>query len=209
MNRSETATMGGLAAENQGKQLDVLVVKEQVLVPVATLSVTALAMENPEDINDMFDKVDDTEKYDVLTLARKSPNLSTFVKLLEQANLADDIQRVEHVTLFAPTNEAFARMPKDKLKTLLSSENTALLSTMLQSHIIASDVSSGALRDNSRIRVTDNSYIPIGQPGTSGTNVTVGGAELVKSDIEAANGRIHVIDKVLLPSEDFQSGNTR
>ena len=187
--------------------LDVLVIQEQVTVPIATLPVAVLAMENTVDVNDMFEDIDDTEKYDVLALAKTSPNLSTFVRLIEQAELADDIQRVEKVTLFAPTNEAFAKMPKDKLESLLKTENIALLSRFLQTHILASDVSSVRLKDNDRIRLTESTYIPIETMNTG--SVMIGGSHLVNTDIEASNGRIHVIDSVLMPSEDIREEGMR
>ncbi|WP_066625473.1 fasciclin domain-containing protein [Rufibacter roseus] len=202
-NRTETSAMAGDAAMND---LDVLVIEEQVMVPLATLSVTALPMTNSVDIDDMFDNVGDTESYTTFELAKKSPNLSTFVMLIERANLADDLERVENLTLFAPTNEAFAKLPKEKLQSLLSSENTALLSSVLQAHILASDVSSARLDNNTRIRVSDKSYIPVDRT-MSGTVTTVGGAQIVKSDVEASNGRIHVIDSVILPSENILEDN--
>ena len=196
---SETAAMGGNTMDQN--ELEVLVVEEQVMVPVATVDITALAMNNPVEVNDMFEDLGDTEQYDVLTLARTNPNLSTFVKLIEQANLVDDLQRVEELTLFAPTNEAFAKMPKDKLESLLLSDNVAQLSRMLQAHVLTSEVTSLQLEDNTRIRVTDDSYIPI-ESRMAGNVTLVGGAQIVKGDIEASNGRIHVIDNVIMPSED-------
>lgn len=208
INRSETTATGGFASKSGKNQLDVLVIENKLMVPVATLSVTALAMENPVKINDMFDKIGDTEKYDAYALAKTSPNLSTFVKLIDQANLADDLQRVKEVTLLAPTNEAFAKMPREKLMSLIAPENTAYLSRVLQAHIIAKEVSSTQFQQNDRIRITEDSFIPIETTGV-GTNVRIGGAQLVKADVEVANGRIHVIDNVILPSEDFRKGNLR
>ena len=199
---SETATMGGKTATT-GEELEVLVIEEKVAIPVATVDVTALAMSNPEEIDEMFENVENTEQHDVLALARTSPNLSTFVKLMEQANLVDDLQRVEQITLFAPTNEAFSKMPQDKLKALVTAESAAALSRMLQAHIVSSDVASTQLEDNTRIRVTEDTYIPV-ETAAAGTSVTVGGANLLRSDIKASNGRIHIIDDVILPSEDFR-----
>jgi uncharacterized surface protein with fasciclin (FAS1) repeats len=205
---SATTTMGGMTSESGKNQLDVLVVESQVMVPVATIAVAALPMENTVEINDMFKGINDTEKYNAYALAKTSPNLSTFVKLIEHANLVDDLERVKEVTLLAPTNEAFAKMPREKLTTLLAPENTALLSRMLQAHIIAKEVSAAQFQENDRIRITENSYIPI-ETTTAGTSVLIGGAQVVKNDIEASNGRIHVLDNVILPSENFREGNLR
>ena len=166
---------------------------------------TAITMHNPVKINKMFGEIKDTKTYDVLELARTSPNLSTFVELIERANLVDDLQRLDSVTLFAPTNEAFAKVPQAKLDALLDPENKALLSRMLQTHVLAAEVPSALLNSNTRIRVTSNSYIPV-KDTKAGT--AVGGAWLVKPDVKAANGRIHVIDSVILPSENLQQGRT-
>ena len=196
---SESATMAGSVEE---RDVDAVIVEEKVVVPVATLSVTALSMENTIEVDDMFEDIGDTEQYDVMSLARTSPNLSTFVKLVEQAGLEAGLQNLEKLTLFAPTNEAFAKMPKDKLESLLMPENKAMLSRMLQAHFLSSEVTALRLRDNDRIQITEDSYIAIETPSVG--NVVVGGARLINSDIEASNGRIHVVDAVILPSEDVR-----
>lgn len=199
---NQTQKMGGDAG------VETLVVEEQVVVPVATLSVTSLVMENPVKVADMFEEIEDTEQYDVLDLARSTPNLSTFVKLIEQAGLVDDLKRIEKFTLFAPTNEAFSKIPEEKLQSLLTSDNKALLYRMLQAHIVPSEVSSAQLDDNTRIRMSEDSYVAI-DSGIGGTVTTVGGAQIVKSDIEASNGTIHVVDAIVTPTEDFGIGTLR
>ena len=206
MSRTETSAMAGMAMDEDDNQLNVLVVEEQVMVPIATLAPTALLMENPEDINDMFDAIDDTENYTVLELARKSPNLTTFVQLIERANLTDDLERVEKATLFAPTNEAFAKLPKEKLEMLLRSDNTALLSRILQAHILASEVSTARFNNSTRISMGEDQYIPI-STNNPGNTIFVGSAQIVRNDVEASNGRIHVIDSVILPDQDVREGN--
>lgn len=196
---SETGTMAGDVTE--GEEFDVLVIEEQVTVPIVTLSTTALIMENPVEINQMFEDIEDTEQYDVLELARRTPNLSTFVKLIEQAQLNDDMQRVERLTLFAPTNEVFAQLPKEELEKLLMGDNYASLARMLQNHIISTEITSTQLQNNNRIRVTESSYIPIDSDTNLGV-IRVGGAQIVRSDIEASNGRIHIVDGIFSPTED-------
>lgn len=194
---SKTETMAGDITDQQG--IAVMVIEEQVTVPIATLSTTALVLENPVEIDQMFEDIDDTEKYDVLELAKTSPNLSTFVKLIEQAQLKDDMQRVEKLTLFAPTNEAFAKLPKAELEKLLLGDNYASLARMLQNHILSSEMSSVQLQENDRINITEDKYIPIDSDTNLGTT-RIGGAQIIKSDIKASNGRIHVIDAIITPT---------
>jgi uncharacterized surface protein with fasciclin (FAS1) repeats len=195
----ETQTIGGSATDTDEKEVDAVVIKEQVVVPVATLSVTTLVMENPVDVGEMFDNIEDTKTYDVLALAETSPNLSTFAKLAEQANLEQDLEQFEEYTLFAPTNEAFAKMPKEKLEALLKSDNVALLKRILQAHVLPGKIGSTTFRGNQRIQMSENSYIPV-DVTMNGTNITIGGATIVKQNVEASNGYIHVIDSVILPS---------
>lgn len=177
-----------------------LVIERDIVVPVATVAITALPMENPVEVNDMFEDIDETENLSVLDLARKSPNLTTFVKLLEQADLVQDIERLDELTLFAPTNEAFAKMDKEKLETLLLPENQAKLMWMLQAHVLPNKVSSMQFNTTQRIEMTEDSYIPV-DVSLGGTNVLIGGASIIKDNVEASNGFIHVVDKVIEPSD--------
>lgn len=198
MSMSETQTMAGNAED-----AETVVVEESIVAvaPVATLSTTELTMENTVEVDEMFEDIDDTEQYDALTLAKMNPNLSTFVKLIEQAELVDDLQRLDKFTLFAPTNEAFSKLPKEKLEMLLMSDNKAKLMQVMQAHVLPNEVSSLQLEDNTRIQMAGDTYIPV-ETGINNSYVTVGGARIVKNDIEASNGVIHVIDSVILPSED-------
>ncbi|WP_161890301.1 fasciclin domain-containing protein [Pontibacter russatus] len=177
-----------------------LVIERDIVVPVATVAVAALPIENPVAIDEMFEDIDETETYSVMDLAKKSPNLSTFVQLIEHAGLEQDIARLNEVTLFAPTNEAFAKMDKQKLEMLLKPENMANLMYVLQAHVLPSKVSSMQFNTTQRIELTEDSYIPVNVT-LGGTNVVVGGASIVKDNVEASNGFIHVVDSVILPSE--------
>ena len=155
--RDESAPSGGSITET--------VVVLHVARPAA--DATAITRHNPIKINKMFGEIEDTKTYDVLELARTSPNLSTFVELVERANLVDDLQRLDSVTLFAPTNEAFAKVPQAKLDALLDPDNKALLSRMLQTHVVASDVASdNPTRGRCRSRQS-RSHRRAGGPGST------------------------------------------
>ncbi|GAB3821251.1 hypothetical protein GCM10028895_23030 [Pontibacter rugosus] len=203
MSMSSTQTMGGTASDaSEGETLTVEETAVAVM-PVGTISSTTLQMENSVDVNDMFEGLGDTESQDVLSLARTSPNLSTFVTLIEQAGLVDDLQRVEELTLLAPTNEAFAKLPQEKLQMLLMPDNKAQLMAILQAHVIPSNVSTLQLESNTRIRLTEDTYIPIETSGAAANSmITIGGARIVKGNTEASNGTIHVIDSVIIPSQN-------
>lgn len=210
---SETQSMAGTAADANATDANAgtvksLVIEREIVAPIATMAVATLPMENSVEVNDMYEDVADTEQYNVMDLARKSPNLSTFVKLIEYADLVQDINRLEEVTLFAPTNEAFAKMDRQKLETLVMPENKALLMQVLQAHVLPSKVSSLQFNTTQRIQLTEDRYIPI-DVTMNGTNVVVGGASIVKNNVEASNGFIHVVDSVILPDQVAVEGGTR
>ncbi|MCC9168511.1 fasciclin domain-containing protein [Pontibacter harenae] len=195
---SQTETMGG----NDASETTVMAPVAVAAVPIATLNLT-----NTEDVGDMFENIDDTEKYDAFELAKKSPNLSTFVTLIKQANLVSDLERLEEYTLFAPTNEAFANMPEGRLEMLLQPDNKAQLMQFMQHYILPSEVSSAQFNSTQRISLSENGerYIPV-DVRMNGTVTTIGGAQIIKSDIQASNGRIHVIDGIITPVETGGAG---
>ena len=195
---SETESMAGDVGVADQENMRFLVVERELVAPIATLAITALPMENPVEIDEMYDDIDDTERYKVLDLARRSPNLSTFVKLIEQADLVQDIERLNEVTLFAPTNAAFAQMDRQKLEMLLQPENKAQLMQMLQAHVLPNKVSSLQFNTTQRIQLTEDRYIPV-DVTLNGTNVVIGGASIIKNNVEGSNGFIHVVESVIQP----------
>lgn len=197
---TEEAPMTETTPATEAESVQALVLEREIVVPVASVAIAALPMENTVDVDEMFEDIEDTKQQSVLDLARTSPNLTTFVKLIDQAGLVEDIERLNEVTIFAPTNEAFAKMDKQQLETLLAPENTANLMYMLQAHVLPSKVSSLQFNTTQRIALTEDSYIPV-DVTLGGTNVSIGGANIVKNNVEASNGFIHVVDNVILPSE--------
>lgn len=196
MTMSETQTMAGTTSDMEGAddmRTDNMATSD--MTATAT-SAAALSMQNTGSIDDMFSDIDDTEQYDVLSLAKMDPNLSTFVALIEKSDLVSDLQRLDEYTLLAPTNEAFSKVPKEKLESLLKEENKAVLMSVLQMHVLPSEVSSLQFQNNSQIQVGEDSYIPV-QVGVNNTDIRIGGAQIVKSNIEGSNGVIHVIDSVI------------
>lgn len=155
---------------------------------------------NPIEYDEMFADIENTEQYDVLALARTNPNLSIFMTLVEKADLMSDLERLEQFTLFAPTNEAFAKVPQDKMEMLLMPGNKAQLMQLLQLHVLPSGVAALELEDNNRIKMADDRYIPV-SVDFNRTNIRVGNALIVKS-AEASDGYIHVVDSVIIPEDD-------
>ncbi|PRY11612.1 putative surface protein with fasciclin (FAS1) repeats [Pontibacter ummariensis] len=165
-------------------------------------------VEDPVAYDDMFDDIEETERYDVVTLLKSSPNLSTFVKLLEKADMIDDIQRLEEVTVLAPTNKAFAQMPRPELERLLMPDNEAQLMLLLQTHILPSKISTANVNTMHQIELGDDRHIPV-NVDNDGQDITFGDATIIVSDVEGSNGFIHVVDGVIEPTEDSLEDDIR
>lgn len=193
---SETQTMAG----NTTEDADAVVVATEISAPIATIPVATLSLENPVEIDEMFDDIEETEQYDLMALAKTSPNLSTFAQLMEVSGLKDDLMKDGSYTVFAPTNEAFAKLSQQDLEMLLLPENKNKLIEVLKVHVLPSEVASMQLNTTQRIKLSEEKYIPI-DTQLNGSKMLIGGAAILVSDVEASNGMLHVVDNVILPSK--------
>ncbi len=139
----------------------------------------------------------DTQKQTLLQLAESSPNFSTLTAALKAAGLTDVLKGNDNLTVFAPTNAAFAKLPQDAVRDLLKPENKEILLKLLTYHVVSgtvlsTDLSSGEVQslEGGAISVT-----------VSPNGVMVNDANVVQADIKARNGVIHAIDQVILPPD--------
>jgi len=131
---------------------------------------------------------------DIVDTAIGAGQFNTLAKALTAAGLVDTLKGTGPFTVFAPTDAAFAKIPADKLNALLADK--AALTKVLTYHVVpgrilAKDVKSG------EVRTAQGQPITI-KAGKSG--VMVNDAKVVKTDVVASNGVIHVIDTVILPN---------
>lgn len=162
-------------------------------------SMSANATSSSVDYGDMFDDIENTEQYDALALAKTTPQLSTFVELVEKTGMDAALKKNDQqYTLFIPTNEAFNNLSKERYAYLMDPKNKAELLRVLQAHFLPSKVSSMEFNSTQRINSGDK-QIPI-DVTMNGTSVTVGGATILKSDVETSNGIIHIVDAVIDPT---------
>jgi uncharacterized surface protein with fasciclin (FAS1) repeats len=135
----------------------------------------------------------------IVDVAVSNPDFSTLVAALKAADLVDALKSPGPFTVFAPTNAAFAALPAGALDDLLKPENKAKLQAVLKYHVIAAKIESSALVGK---KLTSPATLQGGTLAIDATqgHVMVGGAKVVKADVQASNGVIHVIDKVLLPA---------
>jgi uncharacterized surface protein with fasciclin (FAS1) repeats len=129
---------------------------------------------------------------DIVDTAVAAGSFKTLATALQAAGLVDTLKGKGPFTVFAPTDDAFAKIPKADLDALL--KDKAKLTAVLTYHVVpgkvmAKDVKAG------KVKTVQGSELTIGTTG----GVTVDNAKVVKTDIAASNGVIHVIDSVVLP----------
>jgi transforming growth factor-beta-induced protein len=133
----------------------------------------------------------------IVDIAVGNPSFSTLVTAVKAAGLAETLSGKGPFTLFAPTNEAFAALPKGTLETLLKPENRELLQKVLTYHVVSGNVMAKDLRSG-KVATVEGNAVTV-QVGKHSGGVKVNGINVVKADIKAQNGVIHVIDRVLIP----------
>ena len=132
----------------------------------------------------------------IVDTAIAAGSFKTLVTALTQAGLVDTLKGPGPFTVFAPTDEAFAKIPKATLDALLKDKQK--LTAVLTYHVVPGKVPASAVTKQSSMATVNGKTLPI---QVNAGKVIVGGANVVKTDIAASNGVIHVIDQVLLPSE--------
>lgn len=154
----------------------------------------------------MFNNIEETEEHDVLSLLRMEEDLSTFAQLVEMSDLDASIEFAGPVTILAPANQAFQEMPREQYEMLTNPENRVMLTRIIKAHILPNKVYMRDFEEDQMIETSEGEEIPVntaGEQTTLGapTTVVIGGAQIVKSDVEAENGVIHVVDDVIIPEE--------
>ena len=135
---------------------------------------------------------------DVVDTAVAAGSFKTLAKALEAAGLIETLKGPGPFTVFAPTDEAFAKLPAGTLEELLKPENKAKLQRILTYHVVAGRVMAADVVKLRSATAVSGDAIPV---VVRGGTVTVDGARVVKTDIGASNGVIHVIDTVILPED--------
>ncbi len=130
----------------------------------------------------------------IVAVAASNEDLSTLVAAVKAAGLVDTLSGPGPFTVFAPTNEAFAALPKGTLASLLRPENKAKLKAILLYHVVPGKVTSSQIVAGD-VKTADGQSVTVATAG----GVKINGASVVKPDVEASNGVVHVIDMVLLP----------
>lgn len=137
-----------------------------------------------------------TASQDIVDTAVAAGSFTTLAKALHAADLVDTLKGKGPFTVFAPTDEAFAKLPKSTLDDLLKPENKAMLRRVLTAHVVPGRVTLSDVVKLKSAKAVSGDTLSI---AASGGTVMIDGATVVKADIAASNGVIHVIDRVIVP----------
>ncbi len=138
----------------------------------------------------------DMAEKDIVALASETPSLSTLVQALQAADLVSALQGGGPYTVFAPTNEAFAALPAGTLENLLKPENKQQLIDILTYHVVEGEVMAADLSNNMMAKTMNGAELKV---MLDGSKVMINEANVVMPNVDATNGVVHVIDKVMLP----------
>jgi len=135
-------------------------------------------------------------KKDIVDTAVAAGDFKTLAAALQAAGLVDTLKGAGPFTVFAPTDEAFAKLPAGTVEDLLKPENKQKLVSILTYHVVAGDVMAKDVVKLNEAKTVNGKEVKI---MVQGGKVMVDGANVTKTDIKCSNGVIHVIDSVLLP----------
>ncbi|UCE45989.1 MAG: fasciclin domain-containing protein [Methanobacteriota archaeon] len=130
---------------------------------------------------------------DLVDVASEAGSFKTLLKAAEAAGLVSTLKGEGPLTVFAPTDEAFARLPPGTIEGLLRDREK--LSAILKYHVVPGRITAQKVAEQKSLKTAQGKELAVDSTG----GVKVGKARVVKTDIEASNGVIHVIDSVLLP----------
>jgi uncharacterized surface protein with fasciclin (FAS1) repeats len=133
---------------------------------------------------------------DIVDTAVSAGSFETLAAALSAADLIDTLKGDGPFTVFAPTDEAFAKLPEGTVAELLKPENLDQLTAILTYHVVAGEVTSDQVVDLTEAATVNGQSLDI---KVADSNVMINDATVISADIMATNGVIHVVDSVILP----------
>ncbi len=179
----------------QGQRVDIKTKDGKVMVDGATVTATDIACSNG--VIHVIDSVILPVDMDITKVAAKAGSFKTLLAALDAAGLTETFRGKGPFTVLAPTDEAFAKLPKGTIETLLKPENKAQLVAILSAHVVPSVAAySDQVMTMKEVPTLGGSPLAV---KVEGGKVMIGGSTVVLADVEASNGVIHAIDTVILP----------
>jgi uncharacterized surface protein with fasciclin (FAS1) repeats len=130
----------------------------------------------------------------IVDVASENPDFETLVSAVQQADLVETLSGDGPFTVFAPTNDAFAKIPADQLNAILADKDQ--LTSILTYHVVPAKVMAADLQPQQMVTTVQGQDVDI---QVADGKATINGCNIVTTDVEASNGVIHVIDCVLTP----------
>ena len=164
----------------------------------STDMMTGTAMPGASDAMTSTDSMSSTGSMDmnIAEVAMGNSKFKTLVTALQAAGLADTLKGDGPFTVFAPTDEAFAKLDATTLANLLKPENKAELAKILKYHVVSGKVLAADVMKMTSAKTLDGDELKI---KVDGSTVMVNNAKVIMTDIQTKNGVIHAIDTVLMP----------
>jgi uncharacterized surface protein with fasciclin (FAS1) repeats len=160
-----------------------------VSAAAVALAVVGLALSGP---------IARASNQDIVDTAVSAGQFKTLAAALQAADLVNTLKGPGPFTVFAPTDAAFAKLPAGTVESLLKPENKAKLTAILTYHVVPGAVKAEQVTKINEAKTVNGAMIKI---STNGGKVMINDATVVKADVAASNGVIHVIDKVILPPQ--------
>ena len=139
---------------------------------------------------------DDVSQKDIVKVAIGSKDHTTLVAALKQAELITALSNAGPFTVFAPTNDAFNKLPADTVDGLMKDEKKADLQNILQYHVTTSALSTDMLRDGQTLGMVNGDNVTL---SVKDGKITLNGTANIIASVRASNGWVHIVDAVLLP----------
>ncbi len=139
---------------------------------------------------------DDVSEKDVVKVAVGSPDHTTLVAALKQAELVTALANAGPFTVFAPTNAAFDKLPAGTVESLMKDDKKADLQNILQYHVTLSALSAESFTDGQTLGMVNGDNVTI---SVKDGKVMLNNSATIVASVKASNGMVHIIDAVLLP----------
>ncbi|WP_367871798.1 fasciclin domain-containing protein [Luteolibacter sp. Populi] len=166
---------------------------------IATLAITAFAFTGitPLLAQNKDKAPAEMKKENIVETASGMNNFTTLVAAVKAADLVETLSGKGPFTVFAPTNEAFAKLPKGTVEDLLKPENKEKLQKILKFHVVPGKVMAADVKTMEATTAAGEKAAVVVKDGV----VTYGGQKVIKTDVTASNGVIHWIDGVAMPEK--------
>ena len=177
-----------------GQRADIVVEEGTVFVAGSKVTVTDIKCSNG--VIHVIDTVMMPETKNIVEVAAGAKTFNTLIAAAKAAGLVDALTKGGPITVFAPTDDAFAALPEGTVAELLKPENKERLAAVLTYHVVSGRVFADQAAKLDKAPTLNGKDLTI---AITADSAKVGGANIVATDIQASNGVIHVVDAVLLP----------